>query len=130
MEALIMRLLCDVWLGKLYQIYEFTSLEVTEEIYLNGDHGSDVVTIAIRDLEDPDDVWFQMDSQKYDYFPDKLDAVFVRSDGFRIHCYMEVGRSKEKFKSVMDSFDSLLEKIAETGYCKQSDFNFTECQWE
>ena len=123
-----MRLLYDVWLGKPYEILEIKKISMPLEIYYDG-HGF-CHEIDVRDENDSDDVHFKIDRAKYDYFPDDVEARFYMDDECYVSCYMHVGKSKEKFNEVIDKFDEILEKVAETGFCKQSDFNFTECIWE
>ena len=123
-----MRLLYDVFLGKPYEVQEIKRIEMVLEIYY--DEGGNAYDIDIRDENDSDDIYYKIDSTKYDYFPDEVQAKFFEDDNRYVSCYMHVGRSKEKFNEVIDEFSKLLERIAETGFCKQSDFSFTECTWE
>jgi hypothetical protein len=123
-----MRLLYDKWPGSPYEIVEFTKLQISMEIYY-GSNG-EVYDIDIRDENDEDDVYRKIDNTKFDYFPDELQAIFTMHDGYQISCYMEVGRTKDRFHSIIKHFDELLDKIAETGYCKQSEFDFAKCSWQ
>ena len=120
-----MRLLYDKWTP--HEIFEVSRIEITEEVYFSN---SEIYKIDIRDDNADDDVYYKIDNQKYAYFPDELTARFTFIDGHHISCYMVVGRSKEKFCSVIEGFNALLEKMAQNGYLKQSDFDFVECTWE
>lgn len=125
-----MRLVLDSVYEYPKKIIEFTELEISEEIYNNN---GDIHTIDMRDEHAEDDIYYSIDSTRFDYFPDELRARFrIKETGQNrfMSCYMTVGRSKEKFRQVIEEFNKVVLKIAETGYCKQSDFDFTDCEWE